>query len=178
MSVTWQPTGEKPKAPHPSTIITPLTKRAAICYGFPLPAVARATTNYSVPLVAVINGQRQLIGGNSDGGIYGFNARTGKPIWGFRMSRRGLNTSPVVDGNYVYIAHGEDNIDNNDFGRVQCIDASGSGDLTETGSVWRYDGLKAGYTGLVVKDGILYSRLGHWKLECLRQQNGFETLGA
>ena len=27
------------------------------------------------------------------------------------MSKRGLNVTPVVDGNYVYIAHGEDNID-------------------------------------------------------------------
>ena len=72
------------------------------------------------------------------------------------MSRRGLNSSPVVDGNLVYISHGEDNIDNIEFGRIQCIDASKTGDLTETGGVWRYDGLKAGYTGLLVKDGILY----------------------
>ena len=115
------------------------------------------STNYSVPIVTVIDGQRMLIGGNSDGGIYGMNARTGKPIWGFHLSLNALNASPVTDGNLVYISHGEDNIDNNEFGRIQCIDATaGTGDITESGSVWRVDGIKAGFTGLLVKDSILY----------------------
>ena len=74
------------------------------------------------------------------------------------MSLRGLNSSPVVDGNYVYISHGEDNIDTSELGlgRIQCIDATGTGDVTETHSVWRVDGIKSGYAGLLVKDGILY----------------------
>jgi outer membrane protein assembly factor BamB len=114
-------------------------------------------TTYSNPIIRVINGQRQLICGNADGGIYAINARTGASIWGFRMSKRGLNASPVVDGNLVYISHGEDNIDlSTSFGRIQCIDATGFGDVTETKSVWRVDNVKAGYTGLLVKDGILY----------------------
>jgi len=113
-------------------------------------------TTYTNPIVAVINGQRQLICGNADGGIYAINARTGAPIWGFAMSKRGLNASPVVDGNMVYISHGEDNIDNPTFGRIQCIDATGTGDVTATHSVWRVDDVKAGYEGLLVKDGILY----------------------
>ena len=113
-------------------------------------------TNYSVPIVSVINGQRMLIGGNCDGHVYAMNARTGKPIWSFRMSKRGLNTSPVVEGNLVFISHGEDNIDSPEFGRVQCIDATGTGDVTETHGVWRVDGIKAGYTGLMANEGILY----------------------
>ena len=114
-------------------------------------------TTYSNPIIRVINGQRQLICGNADGGIYAINARTGASIWGFQMSKRGINSSPVVDGNLVYISHGEDNIDiATSFGRIQCIDATGSGDVTETNSVWRVDNVKAGYTGLLVKDGILY----------------------
>lgn len=120
------------------------------------PGGAPNDTTYSNPIVAVINGQRQLICGNADGGIYAINARTGAPIWGFEMSKRGLNASPVVDGNLVYISHGEDNIDNTAFGRIQCIDATGSGNVTETHGVWRIDDVKAGYTGLLVKDGILY----------------------
>ncbi len=120
------------------------------------PGGAPEDTTYSNPIVAVINGQRQLICGNADGGIYGINARTGESIWGFHMSKRGLNASPVVDGNLVYISHGEDNIDSTAFGRIQCIDATGSGDVTESHSVWRVNNVKAGYTGLLVKDGILY----------------------
>lgn len=113
-------------------------------------------TNYSIPLVTVIDGVRQLIAGNSDGGVYGINARTGQPLWGYRISERGLNASPVVDGHLVYISNGEDNIDSPEFGSIHCIDARGRGDVTATHNVWRVDGVKAGYTGLLVQDGILY----------------------
>lgn len=144
------------KAPPPKQTYYSFDKKTGELQWVSAPGGAPRDTNYSVPFVTVIEGQRMLIGGNSDGGIYAINARTGTPIWGFKMSQRGLNSTAVVDGNYVYIAHGEDNIDNTEFGRVQCIDATGTGDITETHSVWRHDSLKAGYTGLLVKDGILY----------------------
>lgn len=120
------------------------------------PGGAPYDTNYSVPIVTVIDGTRMLIAGNADGGCYAMNARTGEKLWGFAMSKRGLNCSPVADGKYVYISHGEDNIDTVDFGRIQCIDGSLRGDITKTGSVWRVDNIKAGYASLLVKDGILY----------------------
>ena len=113
-------------------------------------------TNYSHPVITVINGQRLLIGGGADGGIHAIHARTGQPQWSFRMSRRGLNAAPVVVGHRVYISHGEDNIDTTRFGRIECIDGRGKGDITDTNSIWRVDGIKAGYTGLLEKDGILY----------------------
>lgn len=144
------------KGPGPLHYYYAFDKRTGALQWVSAPGEAPKDTNYSVPVVAVINGQRQLIGGNCDGHVYSINARTGKPIWSFRMSLRGLNTTPVVDGNYVYISHGEDNLDTTEFGRVQCIDATGTGDVTETHGVWRQDGIKAGYTALVAKDGILY----------------------
>jgi len=113
-------------------------------------------TNYSHPVIAVIDGQRLLIGGGADGGIHAINSRSGQPIWSFRMSRRGLNAAPAVVGHRVYISHGEDNIDTTNFGRIECIDGRGKGDITATNSIWRVDGIKAGYTGLLVNDGILY----------------------
>jgi len=144
------------KGPAPVHAYYAFDKRSGDLLWVSAPGGRPKDTNYSVPLVTVIDGRRLLIGGNSDGGIYAINARTGAPVWQFNMSQRGLNTSPVVDGNRVYISHGEDNIDNTEFGRVQCIDGSGTGDITETGSVWRVDSIKAGYTGLLIRDGILY----------------------
>ena len=114
-------------------------------------------TNYSMAFISVIDGVRQLIGGNADGGVYGMNARTGEKLWGMMMSKRGLNTTAVADGNLVFIGHGEDNIDTTEFGRIQCVDASKRGDFTESGGVWRVDGVKVGYTALVVEDGVLYA---------------------
>ncbi|MEQ9411063.1 MAG: PQQ-binding-like beta-propeller repeat protein [Fuerstiella sp.] len=138
-------------------------------------------TNYSNPVVAVVDGERLLIGGGADGGVHAINARTGQPKWSFKMSKRGLNATPVVDGNMVYISHGEDNIDTIEFGRVQCIDARGSGDITETNSVWRVDGIKAGYTALVVHDGVLYVVADTGKLHAFDSKSGEElweyTLG-
>ncbi len=152
MATNWGAT----KGPQPRHFYYAFDKKTGELQWVSAPGGAPRDTNYSVPIVAVIEGQRMLIGGNCDGHVYSINARTGKPIWSFRMSKRGLNTSPVVEGNRVFISHGEDNIDSPEFGRVQCIDATGTGDVTETHSVWRKDGVKAGYTGLLVEDGVLY----------------------
>lgn len=144
------------KGPGPKHYYYAFDKRTGELEWVSAPGGRPKDTNYSVPVVAVINGQRLLIGGNGDGHVYAMQARTGKKVWEFRMSLRGLNTTPVVNGKYVYIAHGEDNIDNTEFGRVQCIDGSLEGDITDTGSVWRVDGIKAGYSACLFKDGILY----------------------
>ena len=113
-------------------------------------------TTYSVPVVATINGVRLLIGGNADGAVYAMKIRTGESVWGFKLSRRGINSSVVVAGDKVYAAHSEENLDNTALGRVVCIDATGQGDVTNTHEVWRYDGVFAGYTSPVVHDGRLY----------------------
>lgn len=144
------------KGPAPVYAYYAFDKRTGELLWVSAPGEAPKDTNYSVPVVRVIDGTRMLINGGADGNVYAINARTGQPLWKFRMSHRGLNATPTVDGHLVYISHGEDNIDNNEFGRVQCIDARGRGDVTDTHSVWRVDGIKAGYTGLLVHDGILY----------------------
>lgn len=131
-------------------------------------------TNYSVATIGVIDGQRVLVGGGADGGVHAINARTGESLWSFKMSKRGLNASPVIDGNNVYISHGEDNIDSLEFGRIQCINGIGKGDITETNSVWRKDGIKAGYTALVVKDGILYVIADTGRLHAFDSKSGEE----
>ena len=106
-------------------------------------------TTYSVPVVATINGVRLLIGGNADGSIYAVKIRTGESVWGFKLSRRGINSSVVVANDKVYAAHSEENLDNTALGRVVCIDAIGN-------EVWRYDGVFAGYSSPIVHDGRLY----------------------
>ena len=152
MHLNWGKTA----SPPPKQTFYAFDKKTGKLLWTAAPGGAPLDTNYSVPIVTVIEGTRMLIAGNADGGCYAMNARTGETLWGFQMSKRGLNASPVADGKYVYISHGEDNIDTVDFGRVQCIDGSLRGDITKTGSVWRVDGVKAGYASLLVKDGILY----------------------
>ena len=171
LSANWGDT----KGPGPMHTYYSFDKKTGELRWVSAPGGPPNDTNYSNPIVAVIDGVRMLIGGNGDGGLYAMQARTGKPLWGIRLSERGLNTSPVVDGNRVYIAHGEDNLDTVEFGSIRCIDGAyfrtlegdtdtegGKGfDLTDKpeATLWREDGEKTGYTGLLIdqKAGILYA---------------------
>ncbi|QDU80920.1 outer membrane biogenesis protein BamB [Polystyrenella longa] len=168
MALNWGDTAKPP----PKQTYYAFDKRNGDLLWTSAPGGAPEDTNYSCPIITVIDGTRMLIGGNSDGGIHAIQARTGEPIWGFDMSKRGLNASPVADGNLVYISHGEDNIDTTEFGRIQCIDATGKGNITETGSVWRVDNIKAGYASLLVKDGILYVVADTGKLYAFDSKDG------
>ncbi|MBX3419409.1 MAG: PQQ-binding-like beta-propeller repeat protein [Pirellulaceae bacterium] len=120
------------------------------------PGKAPEGTNYSIPVVTVVDGQRMLIGGNGDGGVYAMNARTGKPLWGFVMSKSAINASPVVVGNRVFVSHGQDNVDSPEFGSVRCIDISVAMTDMEKATVWRKDGIKADYSSPLFYDGVLY----------------------
>jgi outer membrane protein assembly factor BamB len=110
---------------------------------------------HSVPFVTEIDGQRLLIAGNSDGYVYAMQVRTGKKVWGFQLSKRGLNSSVVADGYRVYAAHGEENVDSGTMGRIVCIDGRGAGDITKTHELWRHDE-EVGFGSPLVKDGRVY----------------------
>ena len=112
-------------------------------------------------VVAEIDGRRLLIGGNADGAVYGIEVHTGRKVWGFGLSKRGLNVSVVVAGDRVYAAHSEENLDTTTMGRVVCIDGTGTGDITKSHEVWRVDGIEAGYSSPALADGRRRRRHGH-----------------
>lgn len=113
-------------------------------------------TTYANPVVAVIGGKRMLIAPAADGAVYGLLARTGETVWSYRLSKRGLNVSPVVAGDRVYVGHSEENLSGNQMGAVVCIDGSLTGDISESGAVWKREGLEVGYCSPALLDGRLY----------------------
>ena len=127
---------------------------------------------YSNPVVAVIGGQRLVIAGNADGNLYAVKARTGEKVWGFTASKRGLNSTPVVDGYRVYVTHSEENLDSTLMGRVICIDGRGHGDVTKTHELWRCDGVDAGYASPLLHDGRLYVMSNSGILHCFDAVSG------
>lgn len=129
-------------------------------------------TTFSVPTVAIINGERMLISGNGDGWVYGMKVATGEKIWSFHLCKRGLNSSVLVSGNKVYASHSEENIDNTEMGRIVCIDATGTGDVTKTKELWRFDGFKCGYVSPVLAEGKLYDIDNSANLVCLDAETG------
>jgi outer membrane protein assembly factor BamB len=153
---------------------------------------------YSNPVIAVIGGERMLIAGNADGYLYAVKARTGEKIWGFHCSKRGLNSSPVVDDYRVIITHSEENVDDSkEMGRIFCIDGrkrgsfelpppvtpkpgekpkppdlSKLGDISKTGEIWSVDGIDAGYASPLLHDGRLYVLSNSGVLYCFESATG------
>lgn len=112
---------------------------------------------YSTPVIAVVDGRRQVIGGGASGKIVGLDARTGESLWTFHLSQRGLNSSVAVEGSTVIAAHSEENIDTGVMGRVVAFDISGaSGDITKGKEIWRKEELQAGYVSPAIHDGVVY----------------------
>ncbi len=142
-------------------------------------------------MLANINGEKLIITGGADGGVYAMKLATGEKVWTYTFGIAAVNCSPVVDGNFVYIGHGEENPDSNELGRVICLDAS----KVEKGQpklVWKRDGLKARYSSPTIdassnrfyitdESGKLYcldAKTGaqHWKYNFGRNSRGSPVL--
>jgi outer membrane protein assembly factor BamB len=92
--------------------------------------LAPPDTTFSTPTVKVIGGEAQLIFGGADGHVWSLQPRTGKPLWHYPLSMHGLNVSPLVVGDTVYMAHSLENVVGTIKGGVVAIDAKLRGDLT------------------------------------------------
>lgn len=129
-------------------------------------------TTYSAPVMAVIDGETQMIFSSGDGGVHGFQPRTGKKLWSYYVSGRGMNVSPLVVGNRVYCSHSEENLDTTQMGAVFCLDPTKRGDITKTGEIWRKTDLMVGRSSPVMIDGKLYCADDRAKLHCLDAETG------
>ncbi|MEQ8785159.1 MAG: PQQ-binding-like beta-propeller repeat protein [Pirellulaceae bacterium] len=118
-------------------------------------------TTYSAPALAVIDGQRQLVFGSGDGDIWGMQPLTGQTIWNYKFSMRGINTAPVVVGDIVYAGHSEENIPREGFassmGGLAAIKGNLTGDVTESGEVWRVTEMMIGKSAPLVVDDVVYA---------------------
>ncbi len=115
----------------------------------------RDKNTQSTPAAVTVDGTRLLIHGNGDGHVYAVKAENGEKVWGFHLSQRGINTSAVVDGNKVYFAHSQENIDGGAMGRLVAIDITGTGDVTRTHEVWRQEA-GTGFSSPALYQGKLY----------------------
>jgi outer membrane protein assembly factor BamB len=128
--------------------------------------------NQASPTVAMVGGRRLVIGGGADGWLYALDARTGDPVWRFHVSVRGLNVPPLVEGDVVYMAHSEENVDGGSMGRVIAIDGKGKGDITKTNELWRAGDLSIGFASPTAADGRLYVVDNAANLHALDQKTG------
>lgn len=111
----------------------------------------------SAPVPVTLDGQRLLVTGNADGWIYGLRAYTGEKVWSFNLSKRGINSTVLVNDGVVYASHSEENIDTPVMGRLVAFKAAGgSGDITSGSELWRIEELASGFPSPTLQDGVLY----------------------
>lgn len=129
-------------------------------------------TTYSSPVLTVFKGQRALVFGSGDGWLYAFQPRTGKPIWEYRLSRRGLNQGPLVDGDTVYMGHAEENVAGTKQGAIAAIDGTLTGDITAKGTRWKVEEIGNDKCANLVLDGRLYVLDDSGKLFVFDKESG------
>ncbi len=116
---------------------------------------------WSTPTVATIGTDVQVISGQGDGWVRGYEAVTGKKLWEFDTNpkdsvwprtRNEIIATPVVYKNRVYLANGQDPEHGEGVGHFYAIDPTKRGDITKTGLVFHFDkipplGFNGGHRG-------------------------------
>ena len=114
-------------------------------------------TTYSTPFLTAFNGEAAMVFGSSDGAVWAIQPRTGKPIWNFQLSPRGLNASPVVSREgVVFMGNAEENLDHQTTGAIVAINGLLKGDVSKSAEIWRQDGMVS-RTSLLIYNDRLYT---------------------
>jgi outer membrane protein assembly factor BamB len=115
-------------------------------------------TTYSAPALAVIDGQQSLVVACGDGQLWSFQPRTGKAIWNYNLSRRGVNTPPLVVGDRVFCSHSEEvpEAGSNKMGGVVALNARAKGTLPAANELWRIDERMCGKSAPIFANGLVY----------------------
>ncbi len=78
-------------------------------------------SSFSNPTLATIDGKRVFFAGTGCGNIVCVNARNGKALWRHKMSKGGVNNTPMIYKGTVIMTHGEENPDTADKGRLLAV---------------------------------------------------------
>lgn len=101
-----------------------------------------------------------LFAGFSDGSFIAFNSKSGSPLWELHLNKnkkfRDIDATPVVDGDYVYVAGFDD--------KLYCI-------LSSRGEIaWRVD--SGSYSGITLFEDKLFYPTSSGEILALKKSNG------
>ena len=120
---------------------------------------------WSSPAVGKIGDTMQVVVGQGDGYVRGFDIKTGKRLWEFDLNpkdsvwpktRNEVISTPIIIGNVVYIANGQDPEHGEGVGHLYAIDATKRGDITKTGQIWHYGDIRRSISTGALYNGILF----------------------
>jgi len=138
---------------------------------------------WSTPSVGEIGGVVQVVSGQGDGWVRGYEALTGKKLWEFDTNpkdsvwprtRNELISTPVIFNNRVYIANGQDPEHGEGVGHFYAIDATKRGNITESGRIFHFDKIRRSISTAAIADGLVYIPDFSGFFHCLDANTGQE----
>ena len=123
----------------------------------------------------------QVVIGQGDGWVRGYEATTGKRLWEFDLNpkdsvwpktRNEVISTPVIYNNRVYIGNGQDPEHGEGPGHLYAIDATKRGDITKTGQIWHYDKIRRSISTGAIHNGLLYYADFSGFLHCIEADSG------
>ena len=139
------------------------------------------------PAYAVIEGKPQVVFPGGDGVVYSLEPETGELIWKFdcnpkesvwelggRGTRNSIIATPVVYNDRVFIAVGQDPEHGEGVGHLWAIDATQTGDVTESAGVWHFGNKDYSRTmsTVAIQNGLLFTADLSGFVYCLDAETG------
>jgi len=157
-------------------------------------------STWSSPALGVVNGRKLIFFCGGDGIVYAFDAmkavpaagkvETLKRVWKFdcdptapkenvqqyvrnrEVSPSNIKGMPVFHNNRVYVAHGGDIWWGKYKAWLKCIDATKTGDITESGFIWSCDLSRHCCSTSSIKDGLLFITDCGRMIRCIDAETG------
>ena len=142
---------------------------------------------WSSPAYGVIQGRPQVIFGGGDGWVYSLDPETGDVLWKFDMNpkdsvyilggrgtRNEILATPLIYDHGVFVSVGQDPEHGEGIGHLYSLDATKTGDVTESGEVWHVGGgdFHRSISTVAIADGLLYAADLRGFLYCLDVKTG------
>ncbi|MEI8374513.1 MAG: PQQ-binding-like beta-propeller repeat protein [Planctomycetota bacterium] len=83
-----------------------------------------------------------------------------------------VTAMPVFYKNRVYVPFTQEAFHGMKAGRVACIDATKTGDISRSGTLWSYDKIGASVSTVAIADGLVYAAGFDGRLHCLDAETG------
>jgi outer membrane protein assembly factor BamB len=173
--------GEKVPSPNAPTIIA-LDKKTGKLVWKANSIIGRIYDGqWSSPAVGTIGSVAQVVIGEGDGWVRGYEALKGAKLWEFNTNPQGavwprtaciVIATPVIWENKVYVANGQDPERGLGPGNLYAIDATKRGDISATGLIWRYGEIKRSISSVAILKGLLFAADLDGFLHCLDVNNG------
>lgn len=138
---------------------------------------------WSSAAVGKIGEVTQVVIGQGDGWVRGYEAVSGKKLWEFDMNpkesvwpktRNEVISTPIIKDGIVYICNGQDPEHGEGPGHLYAIDGTKRGDITKTGLIWHFDKIRRSISTGALHDGLLYYADFSGFLHCLDAKTGQE----